>query len=139
MSKKRGIVTIDVYDEDGVYHEGIGGPMSFEDVKNQMIEILKNDGIPVIRTRGKHEAKDEPMIDKAMREKLPDLQAICEKVLKDFKPEDGMKKLKLPKFDPIPMVLEYKFDGIEFRAAGHPLDVHAASESLLKRVFEEES
>lgn len=137
MSKKRGIVTIDVYDEDGVYHEGIGGPMTFEDVKHQMLEILKNDGIPVIRTRGKHEAKDERLSYELKHEKLPDLKAICEKVLKDLKPEDEMKVLKLPKIEHIPMVLEYKFDGIEFRAAGHPLDVHAANNALLKRVFEE--
>jgi hypothetical protein len=37
----------------------------------------------------------------------------------------------------IPMTLAYKFDGVEFRAAGHPLDVHAANNALLKRIFEE--
>ena len=132
-------VTIEIYDADGVMRESVGGGYTYRELRDMLRDILDNDGIPVIRQLGKHEAKDESMKYKVMKEKLPDLKAICEDVLKDFKPEDGMKALKLPKFEPIPMVLEYKFDGIEFRAAGHPLDVHTANESLLKRVFEEES
>lgn len=121
MSKKHRTVSIDVYDEDGTFCESIGGKMSREDVKHQMIEILRNDGIPVIRVAGKHEAAEDTMIGKAMKDKLPELKDIAEKVLKDF-----------------PMVLEYEFDGIRFHAAGHPLDVHAANNALLKRIFEED-
>jgi hypothetical protein len=53
-------------------------------------------------------------------------------------PDGEIRVLDLPKVEMIPMVLEYEFDGIKFHAAGHPLDVHAANEALLKRVFEEE-
>ena len=121
-------VTIEIYDEDGDLRESLGGEYTFCQIRSLMKEIISNDGIPVIRQLGKH-AKVE--------EKLPDLADLAKKVLKDFKPEDEMKGLKLPKVEPIPMVLEYKFDGLEFRAAGHPLDVHAANNALLKRVFEE--
>ena len=57
--RKTSKVSIDVYDADGELCESIGGPMDFEDVKEQMLEILRNDGIPVIRRHGKHE-KAEP-------------------------------------------------------------------------------
>ena len=109
IRKGKSRVTIEIYDEDGEMRESIGGQYTFREIRDMMRDIVQNDGIPVIRQLGKHEAKD---------------------------PE--WKLLNLPKVDPIPMVLEYKFDGIEFRAAGHPLDVHCANEALLKRVFEEE-
>lgn len=121
-------VTIEIYDADGDLRESLGGEYTFRQIRSLMKDILHNDGIPVIRQLGKH-AK--------VGEKLPDLADLAKKVLNDFKPEDEMKVLKLPKNEPIPMVLEYKFDGIEFRAAGHPMDVHAANNALLKRVFEE--
>ena len=121
-------VTIEIYDADGDLRESLGGEYTFRQIRSLMKDILHNDGIPVIRQLGKH-AK--------VGEELPDLADLAKKVLNDFKPEDEMKVLKLPKNEPIPMVLEYKFDGIEFRAAGHPMDVHAANNALLKRVFEE--
>jgi len=105
-------VTSELYDADGEMRESIGGQYTFREIRDMMRDIVQNDGIPVIRQLGKHEAKEH--------EKDPE-----------------WKLLDLPKVDPIPMVLEYKFDGIEFRAAGHPLDVHCANEALLKRVFEE--
>ena len=137
IRKSKSRVTIEIYDADGEMRESIGGQYTFREIRDMMRDIVQNDGIPVIRQLGKHEAKDETMIGKAMEEMLPDLKAACEKTLKGFKPDGEIRLLNLPKVDPIPMVLEYKFDGIEFRAAGHPLDVHAANEALLKRVFEE--
>lgn len=108
--KNKSRVTIEIYDADGEMRESIGGQYTFREIRDMMRDIVQNDGIPVIRQMGKHEAVEH----------------------------DGeIRVLNLPKVDPIPMVLEYKFDGIEFRAAGHPLDVHCANEALLKRVFEE--
>lgn len=124
-------VTIEIYDEDGLLCESVGGLMTHQEVKDKMIDVLRNDGIPVIRQHAKHEAVEKNMIGDAMLDKLPELKDIAEKVLKDFKPQD------LP--ETIPMVLDYEFDGIKFRACGHPLDVHAANNALLKRIFEEEN
>ena len=106
-------VTIEIYDADGDLREAIGGQYTYREIRNMMEDIIRNDGIPVIRQLGKH-AKVE-----------------------DVKPTAEEKHLPAPEMKTIPMVLEYKFDGVEFRAAGHPLDVHAANNALLKRIFEE--
>ena len=119
IRKSKSRVTIEIYDADGEMRESIGGQYTFREIHDMMRDIVQNDGIPVIRQLGKHEAV-EP-------EKDP-----------EFEKDPLFKLLDLPKVDPIPMVLEYEFDGIKFHAAGHPLDVHAANEALLKRVFEEE-
>lgn len=101
-------VTIEIYDEDGLLCESVGGLMTHQEVKDTMIDVLRNDGIPVIRQHAKHAPLADDMQGK------PDLHAI-------------------------PMVLDYEFDGIKFHACGHPLDVHAANNALLKRIFEEEN
>lgn len=132
-------VTIEIYDEDGLLCERVGGLMTHQEVKDKMIDVLRNDGIPVIRQHAKHEAVEKNMIGDAMLDKLPELKDICEKVLKDYKPDGAGKKMDLPNFEPIPMVLDYEFDGVKFHACGHPLDVHAANNALLKRIFEEEN
>lgn len=106
-------VTIEIYDADGDLREAIGGQYTYREIRNMMEDIIKNDGIPVIRHLGKH-AKVE-----------------------DIKPTAEEKHLPAPEMKTIPMTLAYKFDGVEFRAAGHPLDVHAANNALLKRIFEE--
>lgn len=124
-------VTIEIYDEDGLLCESVGGLMTHQEVKDKMLDVLRNDGIPVIRQYAKHEAVEKNMIGDAMLDKMPELKDICEKVLKDYKPQG------LPAT--IPMVLDYEFDGITFHACGHPLDVHAANNALLKRIFEEEN
>ena len=106
-------VTIEIYDADGDLRESLGGEYTFRQIRSMMEDILQNEGGPVIRQLGKH-AKAE-----------------------DVKPAAEGKHLPAPEMKTIPMVLEYKFDGVEFRAAGHPLDVHAANNALLKRIFEE--
>ena len=106
-------VTIEIYDADGDLREAIGGQYTYREIRNMMEDILQNEGVPVIRQLGKH-AK-----------------------VQDVKPTAEEKHLPAPEMKTIPMVLEYKFDGVEFRAAGHPLDVHAANNALLKRAFEE--
>ena len=110
IRKRKRRVTIEIYDADGAMRESIGGQYTFREIRDMMRDIIQNDGIPVIRQLGKHEAVES----------------------------DGeIRVLNLPKVEMIHMVLEYEFDGIKFHAAGHPLDVHAANEALLKRVFEE--
>lgn len=42
-------VTIEAYDADGELWESTTEPMDFEDVRERMIEIIKNDGVPVVR------------------------------------------------------------------------------------------
>lgn len=111
IRKRKSRVTIEIYDADGEMRESIGGQYTFREIRDMMRDIIQNDGIPVIRQLGKHE---------------------------EVEPDGEIRVLNLPKVEMIPMVLEYEFDGIKFHAAGHPLDVHAANEALLKRVFEEE-
>ena len=43
---------IDIYDEDGVKCESVGGAFEFDDVRETMMDALRNDGIPVIRMAG---------------------------------------------------------------------------------------
>lgn len=119
MSKKTNL-TIEVYTDEGLMHESIGGPMDFEDVRATMISVLKNDGIPVVRVHRKHTPVAEDVGKHAAKE------------IMDFKRNNQQ-------LQTMPMVLEYEFDGVKFRACGHPLDVHAANNALLKRIFEEES
>ena len=57
--RKTSKVSIDIYDADGVLCECIGGQMDYEDVKEQLLSIIGNDGIPVIRVHGKHEKVEE--------------------------------------------------------------------------------
>lgn len=117
IRKRKSRVTIEIYDADGEMRESIGGQYTFREIRDMMRDIIQNDGIPVIRQLGKHEAT----------EKTVTLNDMAKEAMKGFSPVELMR----------PMALEYKFDGIEFRAAGNPLDVHAANEALLKRVFEE--
>lgn len=119
ISKNKSRVTIEIYDADGEMREAIGGQYTFLEIRDMMRDITQNDGIPVIRQLGKHEAKE------------PEKEPVFEK-------DPEWELLNLPKFEIIPMVLEYEFDGIKFKASGLPLDVHCANEALLKRVFEEE-
>lgn len=129
-------VTIEIYDADGEMRESIGGQYTFREIRDMMRDIVQNDGIPVIRQLGKHEAVENESKKDEMAFVLDALKGALDawgkpKALMQVK-DDNVMPLTMP------MVLEYKIDGIEFRAAGHPLDVHCANEALLKRVFEEE-
>lgn len=44
-------VTIDIYDAEGELCESVIGPMDYEDVREKMIEVIKNDGVPVVRIK----------------------------------------------------------------------------------------
>ena len=137
--KETSRVTIEIYDEDGVLCESVGGPMTHEEVKDQMIEILRNDGIPVIRQHGKHEAVEDVKEDTRAQEEMPFAMKTLKGMLDAWSNPKEIVPGDIGTIKPftIPMVLEYEFDGIKFHAAGNPMDVHAANNALLKRIFEE--
>lgn len=111
MHKKQHF-TIEVYDDDAVLRESIGGPMDFDDVHATMISILKNDGIPVIRQLGKHAAAE------------PDGK---------HTPKDAPK----PQIWEQPMAIHIEYDGVKFSATGKYEDVMDAQAEFLKAIFEE--
>lgn len=113
MNKKTAL-TIEVYTDEGLMHESIGGKMDFEDVRATMISILKNDGIPVIRVHSKEKAAE-----------------CSEKVSGETAP----KNCKV--WEP-PMSIHIAMDDIKFSATGRYEDVMDAQAEFLKTVFEEE-
>lgn len=130
-------VTIEIYDEDGLLCESVGGLMTHQEVKDKMIDVLRNDGIPVIRQHAKHAPLADDSNCQAKKAEMP-FETDPRGFPKVFAP--GVKwKTEQTELHTIPMVLDYEFDGIKFRACGHPLDVHAANNALLKRIFEEEN
>lgn len=112
MPKKQSF-TIEVYDEDAVLRESIGGPMGFEDVRATMESILKNDSIPVIRQMVKH----APVNTEDKR------------AAKDAKPCQVWEQ---------PMCINITYDGIKFSATGKYEDVMDAQAEFLKAIFEED-
>lgn len=111
MSKKTHL-TIEVYTDEGLMHESIGGPMDFEDVRATMISILKNDGIPVIRQMGKHAAAEQD----------------GKHAVKESEPCQVWEQ---------PMAIHIECDGVKFSASGKYEDVMDAQAEFLKALFEE--
>ena len=101
-------LTIEVYTEEGLMHESIGGIMDFEGLKATMISVLKNDGIPVVRIQGKHAAK-EP------QEKKPDSR-VWEQ----------------------PISIHIEWDGMKYGATGRYEDVLDAQNEFLRAILDEE-
>ena len=134
IRKSKSRVTIEIYDAEGEMRESIGGQYTFREIRDMMRDIIQNDGIPVIRQLGKHEAVEE----NTKKDEMPFALGALMGALEEWGKPKAM--VKDGGFMPLtmPMVLEYEFDGIKFHAAGHPLDVHVANEALLTRVFEEE-
>lgn len=128
-------VSIEIYDADGELCECIGGQMDYEEIRERMIDALKNDGIPVIRRHAKHAPVDE----EKKKKDFHDLGMMMTECIKDWGKNKPMMHVCGDEIVPLPIprVLTYEFDGIKFRAAGHAEDVHKANEALLKRVFEE--
>ena len=114
MKKHTSKVTIEIYDEDGVLAESIGGVFSHDEIKDQMIDILKNDGIPVIRRLGKHEAA-EPACDRRGGNLPPESKAA-------------------PAFEQ-PMTLRIEFDDIKFMVVGKYDDVMDAQAEFLRTIL----
>lgn len=109
--RKTSKISIDIYDADGTLCECIGGPMDYEDVKEQMLEALKNDGIPVIRRHGKHE-KGEPAHDQLTNAMPP-----------------------MPKFEPL-LQLRWEYEGVKFDAVGKYDDVMDAQAEFIRAMME---
>ena len=109
--RKTSKISIDIYDADGTLCECIGGTMDYEDVKEQMLEALKNDGIPVIRRHGKHE-KVEPAHDQHTNALPP-----------------------MPKFEPL-LQLRWEYEGVKFDAVGKYDDVMDAQAEFIRAMME---
>lgn len=111
-------ISMDIYDADGELCESIGGQMDYEDVREQMLAALKNDGIPVIRRHAKHEAgglpEGEPMGGRRGEHCSP-AHATFEQ----------------------PMTISIKFDNVQFVASGKYDDVMDAQAEFLAAIFEE--
>lgn len=134
-SKKGARVTIEIYDADGEYCESISGLLGYEEIRERMIDALKNDGIPVIRQHGKHETVEEEKKEKD----FSGIAKLMTECIQDWGNPEEIWKVAPTNIVPLPMrmMLDYEFDGIKFHAAGNAEDVHKANEALLKRVFEE--
>lgn len=112
MAKKTNL-TIEVYTDEGLMHESIGGPMDFEDVRATMISVLKNDGIPVVRVHSK---------------KAPAAENAGKHAAKEDKPCQAWEQ---------PLCLHIECDGVKFSATGKYEDVMDAQAEFLKAIFEE--
>ena len=133
MSKTKR-VTIEIYDEDGTLCESIGGPMDFEEVKSNMLDALKNDGIPVLIVHGKHE-KDESK--QVIRAALQGNREELAKALMDVLHIDNEgNQAPAPKFEPL-LQLRWEFDGVKFDAIGKYDDVMDAQAEFLRGILEE--
>lgn len=110
---KKTHLTIEVYDEDAVMRESIGGPMGFDDVRATMISILKNDGIPVVRQLGKHAADESDGKHAA----------------KEAKPCQAWEQ---------PLSVSIVYDNVRLAATGKYEDVMDAQAEFLKAIFEDE-
>lgn len=134
MSKTKR-VTIEIYDEDGVLCESIGGPMDFEEVKSNMLDALKNDGIPVLIVHGKHEAapaKEKSIVRAALEASTPGMKKALEEAVHSAMHNQA----HTPKFEPL-LQLRWEFDGIKFDAVGKYDDVMDAQAEFLRGILEE--
>ena len=104
-NRKTSKVSIDIYDADGVLCECIGGPMDYDDVKEQLLSIIGNDGIPVIRAHGKHEKVED----------------------KHDHP------VAVPRWEQ-PMTVSIEYQGARFLATGKYEDVMDAQAEFMERV-----
>lgn len=52
MNKKRKKLILDVYDQDGVKVRSIEGIFTAGDLADKMMDVLEEDGIPVVRLQG---------------------------------------------------------------------------------------
>lgn len=134
-SNKKAHVSIEIYDADGEYCESFRGRLGYEEIRERMIDALKNDGIPVIRQRGKHETVEAEKKEKD----FSGVAKLMTECIQDWGKPKAIWNEAPTKIVPLPMrmMLDYEFDGIKFHAAGNAEDVHKANEALLKRVFEE--
>ena len=135
MSKTKR-VTIEIYDEDGVLCESIGGPMDFEEVKSNMLDALKNDGITVLIVHGKHEAaapaKEKSIVRAALEASTPGMKKALEEAVHSAMHNQA----PAPKFEPL-LQLRWEFDGVKFDAIGKYDDVMDAQAEFLRGIIEE--
>ena len=107
-------VRIEIYDEDGGIRESVGGRMDWDEIREIMLEALKNDGIPVLIKEG--------------QEKKVDMNAT--RMGNEEKREDAWVWEQ-------PMTVHIEYDGLKFSATGRFDDVMEAQEEFLGRIIEE--
>lgn len=111
---KQDKVRIEIYDEDGDMRESVGGRMDWDEIREIMLEALKNDGLPVL---SKQETGEKGTMDTTSMDN-------------DDKREDEW-------FWEQPMTVHIEYDGLKFSATGRFDDVMEAQEEFLGRIIEE--
>lgn len=138
-------VTISIYDADGLLCESVGGRMGYDEVKDIMINTLRNDGIPVIRVSERSKDCDEP--GNKVKEHKEIVDAWRGKYHQDSQGEDAPVKeyvagatedsKRMESNGPL-LTLEWEVDGIRFHAFGAGRDVIDAQYDFLRSMTTEE-
>ena len=142
-------VTISIYDADGELCESVGGRMGYEEVKDIMINTLRNDGIPVVRVteRGKGTKGCDVPVNKVKEHKeiVTEWAGVYHKCLQD-PPDDGGRKepakgetgeVHAARIAPL-LTLDWEGEGTKFHAFGAGQDVIDAQYDFLRMMTEEE-
>lgn len=127
MDKTTMPVLIKVYDFDGDVRQEIEGSMAAEELHELLGEIIKNDGIPVVRDL---KLANQPKGCKCHQEAGEKLMEAIRKVMPMIQPAEG-------KQHP-PMVLEYKTPEVSFAADGEAEAVMESSMDVLEAVYGDE-
>lgn len=133
-------VTISIYDADGILCESVGGRMGYDEVKDIMINTLRNDGVPVLRVSERSKDCDEPANKvKEHKEIVEEWEGVYHKCLQAG-PDEGVKPEQVSTTDRIGPLLtvEWEVDGIRFHAFGAGRDVIDAQYDFLRSMTTEE-
>ena len=128
MDKTTMPVLIKVYDFDGDVRQEIEGSMAAEELHELLGEIIKNDGIPVVRDL---KLATQQRGCKCHQESGERLMEAIRKVLPMIKAGEGNQQP--------PMVLEYKTPEVTFAAAGEAEAVMESSMDVLEAVYGEDA
>lgn len=138
-------VTISIYDADGILCESVGGRMGYDEVKDIMINTLRNDGVPVLRVSERSKDCDEPANKvKEHKEIVEEWEGVYHKCLQD-PPDDGGRKesakgetgethaARIAQL----ITLDWECEGTKFHAFGAGQDVIDAQYDFLRMMTEE--
>lgn len=107
-------VRIEIYDEDGDMRESVGGRMDWDEIREIMLEALKNDGLPVLITEARESEENRG----------------------NQRTGNGSKR-EAGKAWEQPLSVHIEYDGLKFSATGRFDDVMEAQEEFLGRIIEE--
>ena len=111
---KQDKVRIEIYDEDGDMRESVGGRMDWDEIREIMLEALKNDSLPVLIKEGQEKKGAMNTTRMGNEDKREDAWAWEQ-----------------------PMTVHIEYDGLKFSATGRFDDVMEAQEEFLGRIIEE--